>query len=392
MTSSMLIFGQKTKKPILNEHLNFHSQVYYKSNEATLFFSIPEHQLLKKKNPISDVFEYHFTVNISLNNSNKDVINKEYQHAASLDLMRTIIDSFMIGARTSKFDYEVTVTDLNKNQYHFLEKEVDPQLNFGTCYFLKRDNQGKPILSNYHSQKNIQICSSKYKNQKIRCFQFNNDRTAPPPFVQLSGSVNLGSADSIFQISFNSKGQTILDQLSGLLILSSNRLDLDDYYFLYSVDDIFPFFKTYTALIEPIKFISSREEFSRLMNASNQKEAFENFWIELGGDEMRAKELIREFYSRVKFANTHFSSYKKGWMSDRGIMYIIFGEPELIDINGKEIKWTYSSKFDSRTSMFTFYQSLSNISNDFELVRNPLFKSGWYVAIETWRNGQVYQK
>jgi GWxTD domain-containing protein len=388
----MLIFGQKTKKPIHNEQLNFHSQVYYKSNEATLFFSIAEYQLLKKKNPVSDIFEHHFTVDISIDNSNKDIFSKEYQLASSTDLMNSIVDSFIIGARISAFDYEITITDLNKNQFNFLDIEVDPNLNFGTCYFLKRNQTGTPILSNHHNQKAIQLCSNKYKNQAIRCFQFNNSQTAPPPFVQLSGSVNLGSADSVFQIPFDPNGQAIIENLDGLLILSSNRLDLSDYFFLYSVDDLFPFFKSHAELIEPIKFISSRDEYTQLKNAVNPKEAFENFWIELGGDKTRAKELIREFYSRVKHANTHFSSYKKGWKTDRGIMYIIFGEPELVDVNGKEIKWTYSSKFDSRTSMFSFYQSLSNISNDFELVRNPLFKSGWYLALETWRNGQVYQK
>ena len=384
--------GQKTKKPIQNEQLNFHSQVYFKTNEATLYFSIASLHLLKKKNSVTDLFERRFKVEITIGNNKNEPISKEYSHIATSNLMNLIVDSFPIGLKPTAFDYEITVTDLNKNQFNYVEKEVDPSKEFGACYFLKRDAKGVPVLSNYFSSENIFLHSSKYKNQSVRCYQFDNNIIAPPPFIQLSGSVNLGSADSIYQIGFNANGVSEINLKEALLILSNDRLNLDDNYFLYQVTELYPYFKTYTELILPLKYITSRDEFTLLKNSTNQKERFEKFWIELAGSKEIAKELIKEFYGRVKFANSHFSSFKPGWKTDRGIMHIIFGEPEIIDVSGKEIQWTYSNKFEARSSTFTFYLSLSNISNDFELVRNPLFKSGWYIAMETWRNGQVYQR
>ena len=42
-------------------------------------------------------------------------------------------------------------------------------------------------------------------------------------------------------------------------------------------------------------------------------------------------QVFEEYFSRVSFANDNFSSYIKGWRSDRGMVFIILGPPNNID-------------------------------------------------------------
>ena len=40
----------------------------------------------------------------------------------------------------------------------------------------------------------------------------------------------------------------------------------------------------------------------------------------------RAKELIKNYYGRLQHANLFFTSYLEGWKTDRGMIFMIFGE------------------------------------------------------------------
>lgn len=42
-------------------------------------------------------------------------------------------------------------------------------------------------------------------------------------------------------------------------------------------------------------------------------------------------QVFEEYFNRVSFANENFSSYTKGWRSDRGMVFIILGAPNNID-------------------------------------------------------------
>ena len=41
-------------------------------------------------------------------------------------------------------------------------------------------------------------------------------------------------------------------------------------------------------------------------------------------------ELMDEYYRRVRYADENFDGWKKGWESDRGMIYILFGPPDEI--------------------------------------------------------------
>jgi len=86
--------------------------------------------------------------------------------------------------------------------------------------------------------------------------------------------------------------------------------------------------------IEQLKYIADRKEMQALKKSSQQDrwKAFEEFWKKKdptpGTD---ANELMDEYYRRVEFANENFSTFREGWKTDMGMIYIIFGPPNDIE-------------------------------------------------------------
>ncbi|HSR68219.1 MAG TPA: GWxTD domain-containing protein [Acidobacteriota bacterium] len=84
-----------------------------------------------------------------------------------------------------------------------------------------------------------------------------------------------------------------------------------------------------------VKYIINDEEkdvFNSL-TTPEEKEAFiEQFWFRRDPNPNTANnEFKEEHYRRIAFANERFQSGKPGWMTDRGRVYIIHGEPDYIE-------------------------------------------------------------
>ncbi|MFQ5822845.1 MAG: GWxTD domain-containing protein [bacterium] len=58
------------------------------------------------------------------------------------------------------------------------------------------------------------------------------------------------------------------------------------------------------------------------------------FWWKRDTNTETAKNEFRENYlARVKFANEHFGSIRKGWKTDRGRILLIYEEPDEVERN-----------------------------------------------------------
>jgi len=76
------------------------------------------------------------------------------------------------------------------------------------------------------------------------------------------------------------------------------------------------------------------------LSLEEQIQYIKDFWEINNIEDKEASELakFKEFYSRVQYANKHFSFFNKnGWQSDRGKIYIIHGKP-------KEIRYEFNEK------------------------------------------------
>lgn len=144
-------------------------------------------------------------------------------------------------------------------------------------------------------------------------------------------------------------------------------------------------------LIESLAYLTTSAEYDKLKNATNKKLAVDNFWIERTGDLGRARELIRVYYNRVFFANYYFTSFKPGWKTDRGMIYIIYGPPQSVHVEPGQEKWIYYKNNFTSTVTFTFDYTPDSFSVDnFSLQRSDSYDTFWRSAVDTWRKGKIY--
>ena len=81
-------------------------------------------------------------------------------------------------------------------------------------------------------------------------------------------------------------------------------------------------------MIEPLIYLSNKEAVDEMLFHPNPKIALDEFWLGITGNVERSRELIRIYYSRVLYANFFFSSFREGWKTERGMIYIIYGPPD----------------------------------------------------------------
>ncbi|MBL6446860.1 GWxTD domain-containing protein [Fulvivirga sp. 29W222] len=142
-------------------------------------------------------------------------------------------------------------------------------------------------------------------------------------------------------------------------------------------------------LIEPLIYITTKEENIQLRNINGDKKAFDKFWLDLTKSQERARLIIKNYFDRVEGANRLFTTYKEGWKTDMGLIYIIFGAPDEVTKSNNDETWLYLASPDLPKLKFSFIRTESVFSSShFVLVRNKNYASSWYRAIDLWRKGR----
>jgi GWxTD domain-containing protein len=139
-------------------------------------------------------------------------------------------------------------------------------------------------------------------------------------------------------------------------------------------------------VLEPIRYLTTRKEYEKLAESKQIKLAVDSFWVKHSGSFERARSQISRYYNRVKDANVLFSSYLQGWKSDRGIIYIIYGPPNIVYRGDNKETWIYGEEGNLLSVKFNFVKVVNPLSeNDYLLTKSPTYKESWYNAVATWR-------
>lgn len=86
--------------------------------------------------------------------------------------------------------------------------------------------------------------------------------------------------------------------------------------------------------IRQVKYIATAEENRRLRGASvlDREQLFREFWKRRDPTpETPRNELMEEYYFRVEYSNEKYSTHRPGWETDRGRIFIMYGEPSDIE-------------------------------------------------------------
>ena len=163
-----------------------------------------------------------------------------------------------------------------------------------------------------------------------------------------------------------------------------------------SVDDRYPRVTRPDKLTRPLIYMSTNQEYVDLVTARDKefKKALDRYWLSMNsGNQQTAKRTIRAYYRRVEQANRLFTTYKEGWKTDRGMVYIIMGPPNRLQRGKDKEVWVYNRRSSQFSEInFTFNKRANQFVEDhYELSRFVEFQPIWYPAVEAWRNGEVDQ-
>ena len=112
----------------------------------------------------------------------------------------------------------------------------------------------------------------------------------------------------------------------------------------YIFPDNYPETKTIREAVTVLKYLAYPNEYEDILSGGDEKlkENFDKFWLKLSnGNQEAAKKKIAAFYERVSESNTLFSTYKPGWKTDLGMIYILFGQPITVQWQPSSLLWYY---------------------------------------------------
>lgn len=188
--------------------------------------------------------------------------------------------------------------------------------------------------------------------------------------------------DSLFNID---SSVPITLTLKGLYLIQKDTAS--DQAVAFRLEDDYPKFGKLESLAAPLIYICTNTEFDKIKSAGNDKKKFDQVILSITGSSERAKIFMRNYFRRVESANQYFSSYKEGWKTDRGMVYIIYGIPDEVYVFEDREVWEY--KNDNLNERFQFVKSKTIFDpENYVLIRNKSYSDDWFNMIELWRKAR----
>lgn len=284
---------------------------------------------------------------------------------------------------------QIHIIDLDKHNNTF--KDLIPinrlQDNNQSIYLLDAVSQ-KPLLNNYLTPE--QEFTLEHRLPATKQFYIKYFKTsfaaAAPPDGTISQKFNpLTNYDALYQVP-RGKGLKLTEP--GLYFVQTDS-NSNKGIFLSCHTNSFPATTSIKDLSVSLRYITKQEEYENILYSKNQKLALDKYWLERRQTHSRnlkkAKSLIAIYYNRIQNANLQFTSYKEGWKTDRGMIYVIFGEPNVVRKYATQEVWFYQSNYDRYPVEFIF----DRIGEQYLLKRNPQLREPWRAEVEHWRKGVV---
>ena len=256
-----------------------------------------------------------------------------------------------------------------------------------------------PVL---RSEEYINLLYTRGKPDSLYIKYFHPFRELPdPPSMLLPEKVLDYEPEQVSALAYSDTLPMMFPR-EGIYLFTTGR-DTTEGYTVLNMGRTFPNMIKPEKMIEPLGYLASQDEVEGLRSAVKPKLALDNFWISCGGNIDRARELIRIYYTRVLYSNYYFTSYKEGWRSERGMIYIIYGPPDKVYKSSDEENWGYKkprvrSRWGGRFTVkddylfFNFKKRDNNFSdNDFYLSRSETLVTLWDQAVSSWRKGIVFR-
>ncbi len=160
--------------------------------------------------------------------------------------------------------------------------------------------------------------------------------------------------------------------------------------------EYYPSLRTVRELAEPLIYLMDNRKHDRMMairNPDSLKYEMDYFWLDNIENAQKARSVLELFYLRVEEANKQFPHFKAGWMTDPGMIYILFGPPWDVEVRLDEMRWVYGNNPDDPSRVFFFKRTrVAAREYPFEiwvLRRSPYYFEVLNTKIQDWLSGLV---
>lgn len=362
---------------------------------STVYFAIKQSKLLYTKNGSS--FEGKVKIKCFLFDNfdakePADTISYYYTFKELSDTNNWVGNSFTIKAKKGKqYVAQFIFYDVNRKVYNNTLLPIDKQNAFSADYFLLRSFPDSSIIfDNYLTKDKVfTVHVSDAAIAKLNLKYYSTEiQPAQPPFG--SEVVQTLRPDTVLTIEM-AGGQSGPQQLvsQGLYILCADTatgfgMPIIRTYAAY------PQLTTATEVVKPLRYLTAKDEYEKLEKAENVKKAVDDFWLRASGTATHARDVLKNYYTGVSFANRFFTTTREGWKTDRGMVYTIFGQPFSVYRSGNTETWLYGNGNSFYTPTFVFVKQPDGLAGyDYFLRRSDVFKPFWYDVLENWRNGRL---
>jgi len=291
---------------------------------------------------------------------------------------------------------DAIVRDINRGNQSIKDFRLDKStLNHRQNFIATNSSFQTPVLTDriapdttYRILTNTAIADTIYVHYYNREF-----KAPPPPFIESIHPKFDYKPDSSFtlikdldsQISFESK-------MMGFYHFLQDPKQKEGFTLFISHED-FPEVRSVEDLVDPFRYVLKGSEFKRITETppGQRKAELEQVWIDWVNDRDRARKALKAYYTRVEDANKYFSSHNEGWKTDRGMIYIVFGEPNKVYRDPSKETWIYGEENNPMSLSFDFVKVINPFTDkDYRLIRQDTYKAAYTRSVGAWRDGRVY--
>lgn len=419
------------------------------SNYVELYYSFNQNALSVKKNDTITIVEAVLHVVITDTSNNDVLIEREWQLQNEVfDLMenKSLVGvlGFLLPGGSLKL--EVTGTDgINPENFNSITEylRIDPLLDSDSLSL--SDIQ----LASRIIQESSNTSSIFYKNSLEVIPQptsvFGENQPVLFYYAEVYNIPTLDNSNSklkLTQYVFNSRGDTVNLKIKELSKNSSSRVEIGtvalnklpsdtytlaisivdsaDNFGLFSVKKFFvynpsvPIVDTVIGksasllgsqfnamseeeldeLFEKSKYIASSrdiEQYKKINSLEGKQEFLFNFWKSREGNPSAKASYLMEYLRRIEISNERFGSFtKKGWKTDRGRVFIVYGEPSEIERYPNQIDtkpyeiWHYNEIEGGVIFVFADMQGFSDHTLIHSTLRGELRDDYWQRRITSF--------
>jgi len=395
-------YTSKPTKSVVNpdsDLLEVNAVAYHLNDSSTsVFLEIINENLIYRRPDTTNSFYSELIVSYKLlpeANSKKIIDSSSFKildRAGEQVFVKSLKSKFNVKALTAwNYYLDIQVLDINKRtKYNKGINIYKVNKSSGQNYLVTKNND--VVFRNSFLKK--EVVQVETRNQSVSqltvdCFTREFPIALPPFSIKEPDNLKY-KPDSSFTINISGNSFSLVMPEHGFYHVRSGA-SFNEGLTLLTFEESFPGVSDSEEMIDCTRYLMNKSEYDECKNSQGKKECIDNFWIDIGGSNERAKELLKRYYGRVKEANKYYTSYIQGWKTDRGMIFVVFGPPTNTYRSSKDEVWIYGSETNPNSLRFVFYKTTNPFSdNDYILERSQFFKEAWYNAVDYWRQGHVY--